>query len=336
MAKVKKKRKPAKAQDGWLENFLRFEIIVVLFSLIGFYYFLSFSPIRMPKETISSPRLSLALLPPPSETVVSVQEEGVFQVADTAFPDSHPEAASQAKSESDYESRPSEVAEVTPTPAVKPGSVKSISSPEKDDKLSLSVEPQKVEAQEAESYKLAKTQSLETVALNSPRSQPPVVPAVVEQVVEVGSYVLQSDLEEARSQLEVLGFTVTDEVRKLPTPMYRVFMGPYSNRQETRKMMAVVRKMGDQPFIQKLEVGSLVIIGSFYLEASVVAWENMYHDAGLNPKVRQESLMIPHTQLLLVGSQVNNNPEVVLTQVRAAGFSDANLKTISSSNPSVK
>ncbi len=94
--------------------------------------------------------------------------------------------------------------------------------------------------------------------------------------------------------------------------------------------------MGDQPFMQKLEVGYLVIIGSFYLEASVMAWENMYHSAGLDPKVKKVSLPIPQTLLFLDGSQVDNNPEEVLVRVRAAGFSDANLKSIPPTNSIAK
>jgi hypothetical protein len=58
----------------------------------------------------------------------------------------------------------------------------------------------------------------------------------------------------------------------------------------------------------------------------------MYHDAGFEPKVRLESLLIPHTQLLLDGPQVNNNPQELLARIKATGFSDARLKKISSTN----
>lgn len=287
MAKAKKKRKSAKGQDGWLESLLRFEIIVMLFSLIGFYYFLSFSPIRMPKEPIASPRLTLALLAPAPEPVVPVMEDGALQV----------EAApvSEAQSElSDQDDR----AESNTEPL--PGTVSDLMV--KDPNLT----------------------SKQTISSATP--------VVVRQVLEVGSYVLADDIKRARSQLEDLGFKVRSTVRKSPTLMYRVFLGPFSNRQKTQKMMAVARKMGDQPFIHKLKTGNIVVVGSFYLKESVVAWENMYHDAGLEPKVRQESLLIPHTCLLLDGSQVDNNPQVVLARVKAAGFSDARLKKISSTN----
>lgn len=111
--------------------------------------------------------------------------------------------------------------------------------------------------------------------------------------------------------------------------MSRVFMGPYSDRQEAQKMMAVVRDIGDQPFLYKQDIGYVVVIGSFYLEASVVAWKNKYLSAGLEPKVLKESLLMPHTLLLLDGPRVSRDPEAVLTQVQAAGFTGAHFRTIS-------
>ena len=93
--------------------------------------------------------------------------------------------------------------------------------------------------------------------------------------------------------------------------------------------MAVAREMGDRPFLQKQDTGYTVIIGSFYLEASVEAWKNMYQAAGLDPKVRKESLLIPHTLLLIDGPQVALDPEAVLARVQAAGFPQALLRIVS-------
>ena len=338
MAKVKKKRKSVKGQDGLLESVLRFEIIVALFALIGFYYFLSFSPIRMPKEPITSPRLAIALLPPSSETLVPIQEEGVVE-DESVSADSESSSATAAQEGLEpgvSESHPCESV-VAMVLSVGSENLKVAPSPERVAQASLPVESQKVEPQKIENQKFGlskpvKNQVLKTSSPNSPQPSSALAVATVESVVAVGDYVLRSDLKNARTQLESLGFTVKSEVKKIPTPMYRVYLGPFSNRQEIQKMMTVVRKMGDQPFIQKGVAGDLVVIGSFYLEESVVAWENMYHDAGLDPKVRQENLLISHTQLLLDGSQVNPNPEAVLARVRAAGFSNANLKT----NPSTQ
>ena len=327
MAKVKK-RKVAKGQDGWLENLLRFEIVVVLFALIGFYYFLSFSPIRMPKEPIASPRVSLAPLPSASEPAVPVQENGVRQVDHTGLSGSTTEVASQRAKELESGSRLDEITVVPVGAAV----TEAQPSDKTDDKSPVPVGSQKVV-----SSKAIKSQSVESPAPSLlPSTEPVSVPAralsssaplAVVKVVEVGSYVLQVNLQRSRSQLEALGLVVKTETRKCPTPMSRVFLGPYSDRQEAQKMMVVAREMGDQPFLQKQDTGYIVVIGSFYLEASVVAWENMYQAAGLDPKVRKESLLMPHTLLLLDGPRVALDPEAVLARVRAAGFPQARLRT---------
>ncbi len=327
MAKVKKKRKAEKGQDGWLDNLLRFEIVVLLFALIGFYYFLSFSPIRMPKEPIASPRVSLAPLPPASEPVVSVHEESSRLVDDAELPVSSVEASVPVVKELDSGSRQDGV---TVSPEVAEANL----SDKKDEKF-----PAAVGLQKAVSPKGVKPQSVEAVALDpTPLAEPVSVTArtlpasgssVVSQVVEVGSYLLRSDLQKFRSQLEALGFIVKTETRKCLTPMYRVFLGPYPRLQKAKKMIGVARGLGDKPFLKRQEDGYAVIVGSFYLETSVVTWKNMYNAAGLEPTVKKESLLMPHTLLLLDGPKVAQNPEEVLARVQAAGFTQAFLRTIS-------
>ena len=328
MAKVKRKRKAEKGQDGWLENLLRFEIVVLLFALIGFYYFLSFSPIRMPKEPIASPRASLAPLPPAPEHSVPVQENGALQVDDAALSGSTIEVAGRAAKDLESESRLDEITVVPAVPAA--GVVVTEAKPDKtDDELPVpvgsqkAVTPQLVELPVPAPLPSAEPVSVPARVLSSPGS------LAVVKVVEVGSYVLQADLQRSRSQLEALGLVVKTEIRKRPTPMSRVFMGPYSDRQKALKMMAVAREMGDRPFLRKQDTGYIVIIGSFYLEASVGAWKDMYLAAGLDPKVRKESLLMPHTLLLIDGPRVALDPEAVLARVQAAGFPQARLRTIS-------
>ena len=53
-----------KPKGSLLESLLRYEIILVLFTLIGVYYFLTFSPVRMPRHTITSATLELPSPPP--------------------------------------------------------------------------------------------------------------------------------------------------------------------------------------------------------------------------------------------------------------------------------
>lgn len=344
---MKKKRKVEKAQDGWLENLLRFEIVVLLFGLIGFYYFLSFSPIRMPKEVITSPRVSLAALPPVSESVVSVQDEVVLQVdSGVESSDSPLEKGAQVDSASDSDSRLDESVTVPPGIAGEvvvtevdsgdtlPVAVKVIKTvPVKDlitHKESVSQLAGPVAADLSPPVELARQGSLASADPVSVPSRilptPVLVPdssATVITVVEAGSYVLQADVHKFSAQLEELGFTVKTVIVKRLTPMYRVLLGPYSNRRKAREMIAVARKMGDQPFLQKSGSGYAVVIGSFYLQASVVAWENMYHEAGFDPQVQRVDLMMPHTLIRLDGPQVNQDPQAALARIRASGFPQA-------------
>ena len=58
----------AKKQKGNpLESLLRYEIILALFALIGVYYFLTFSPVRMPRQTITSATIELPAPPASSQ-----------------------------------------------------------------------------------------------------------------------------------------------------------------------------------------------------------------------------------------------------------------------------
>lgn len=331
MAEMKKKRKDEKGQGSWLESLLRFEIVVLLLVLIGFYCFLSFSPIRMPKEPITSPRATLVSLPPISEAITSVHEEVAPPVDDAEFSDM-PAGAVGPIAEPNFEAPVDGVlvAPVGPVVGVTLTEPEPIAkSPLEDD-----VQKQKVVPSEVSEPLPVESAALDTSPTVTPAEVPvpapiPVVSLAEAKVVEVGSYVLQSDLQKFRSQLEELGFVVQTETLKRPTTMYRVFLGPYSDRQKVQEMTAVVRDMGDQPFLQTRDSGTVVVIGSFYLKASVVVWENRYHAAGYDPKVQKESLMMPHTWLRLDGPRVVEDPEAALALVQAAGFPQARLKPTS-------
>jgi len=53
-----------KTKGNLLESLLRYEIVLALFTLIGVYYFLTFSPVRMPRQAITSPSITLPSPPP--------------------------------------------------------------------------------------------------------------------------------------------------------------------------------------------------------------------------------------------------------------------------------
>ncbi|MBN2809871.1 MAG: SPOR domain-containing protein [Deltaproteobacteria bacterium] len=323
MALVKKKHKSAPNQDSWLENLLRFEIIFVLFALIGVYYFLSFSPIRMPEVPIASPRVPLALLPAAIETVPAVPETGASAAPAEAAPAVSGAAAGAAASES----APGAGLQAGFGSGVAPLSAAgapalTVGGQNGDETSPVKASPDLVQS----GLGPDKASSASSIEVSASEPVAPAAVAKVTSVIEVASFVLKPDLQKACSQLEALGFTVKKEPVKLLTPMFRVFLGPYAQLPEAEKMMAVVRKKGDHPFMQRREDGYLVVIGSFYLETSVVAWENMYQAAGLEPKVSKERLLIPQAMLLLDGPQIDADPEAVLAQLQSAGFSGAVLK----------
>jgi hypothetical protein len=151
--------------------------------------------------------------------------------------------------------------------------------------------------------------------------------------IVVGDYVLSGDLGRARAQLEDLGLVYRIESKKLPTPMYRVYLGPYRQRDQARRMLARSRKMGDDPFLDKGEHGYQVIISSFYLQDNVAAWQKKYRAAGLDLKVLKESLPIEHKFLVVETTGLKEDPESLLARLQAAGFDKARLRPISPANP---
>jgi len=155
------------------------------------------------------------------------------------------------------------------------------------------------------------------------KSQPPVLPP---RTIVAGDYVLQVNALKNRHKLESLNFAVKTETVRQSTPMYRVYLGTFSQQKKALEIMNIVRKKGDDPFLQATSGGYNVVIGSFYLHSSVVAWENMYHAAGFEPKVQEVTLQIPHTLLLLDGSEVQQDPDAVLARLQALGFPDSYLK----------
>lgn len=322
-----------KVKNGRRVGFLRFEIVVLLFALIGFYCFLSFSPIRVSKKPLASPRVSLAPLPPIPKAVTSPPKE-VAQLVDDAKVSDLPAEAVDPIAESNSESLVDEVP-TTPVAGVTPV------EPEHNGKLPLEndVQKQKLVPSKVSEPSPTKSAALDTSPTVTPAEEPipaqasvPAAPPAEIKVVEVGSYVLQSDAQKFRTQLEELGFVVQSETLKRLATMYRVYLGPYSDQQKVKKMMVKVRDMGDQPFLQTHDLGTVVVVSSFYLKESVEALEKTYRAAGYDPKVRELSLMVPHTCLRLDGSRVVEDPEAVLAQLQTAGFSQARLKISSISS----
>ena len=383
MARVKrKKRKAEKNRDSGLETFLRFEIVVALFALIGFYYFLSFSPVRMPREPIRSPCQLLAPLPPAPKVKTGDKELAKPAAADESGMRSpvtggeNPSAA--AVSEANPAPPPGLVQAPEPVPAAVSGSgdrnelvteevrettlpVTPVAGPaatptEEAQPSSGKVRPlatgdkpgNKPERGTETATGMSGRDSAPPVVAAAPPAETGKTPAPVEVteaqaekslppvVVEVGDYVLPGELRRACSRLEKLGLVYRVESKRLPTPMYRVYLGPFRRRDQAREMLARSREMGDDPFLDQGPHGYQVIISSFYLENNVAAWQKKYRAAGLELKVLKEPLPIEHKILVVESAGPGKNPETLLARLQAAGFDKARLRPLPSPNPQKK
>ncbi len=356
MVKAKRKTKRGRGNDGVLETLLRFEIVVVLFSLIGLYYFLSFSPIRMPAQPLASPPQKIAPLPaqvdsqiksaaaaagpPAAESVAlsvavgspekSAPVAGNKPVAAPVSTDTGSKAKigalashSAAAGPELPSSAPEKVLAKKPALAARNSSSSPATAP-----LSSSVASARKTASAASaphSHSASRAVPHSAARSTSPlkKNPPPALPA---STIVAGDYVLKVKAQESLRKLKSLNFTVRTATVKRPTPMYRLYLGTFSRREKALKIMEIVRKKGDDPFLQAVSGGYNVVISSFYLRGSVIAWENMYQAAGFTPKVKAITLPLPHTLLLLDGPEVQKDPAAVLARLKAAGFNDSHLK----------
>lgn len=351
MARRKKVKKAAGGKrDGRLENLIRFEIVVVLFSLIGLYYFLSFSPVRMPADPVRS---SYQVLGPVSAMEANLDDAdqpvtgSANQAAinkEPAGEDSEGDASAAALPEkavaevnapgtdappgslSGSEDGSSRVAETAASEALK---AQGEGQPtEADEQLQVAVKVEK----EAASAGVVVVEAAENKVLTvESRSLPSALPvrktshspkpkSKSRRKIEVGAYVLETEVRSAEEKLQTLKLPFTSFRQKRPTPMYRVYLGPFASQSSVEEAMAAARRLGDQPFLRRDGELTQVVIGSFYLQSSVVAWENLYHDAGLNPQVAKETISLPRTVLLVEDQSVLQAADSWLEKLRAAGF----------------
>ncbi len=335
-------------KDSALETVLRYEIVVALFALIGLYYFLSFSPFRMPEEPICSRPLPLAPLPAVAGKAVP-QKAAPEKAAPGKSAEENPAALLPGRSAA--ESSPVPAAErvaVTPpkplsaaVPAADNGTAPAAPSANAGPAPTAPVPaPPAVAAPVASPPAApapppAASAPAPAAAASPPVPAPAAAPAASREAaagkprpvsIIAADCVLPLAVTRAKARLDKLGLAYRVETRVEPTPMYRVYLGPFKSRAAARRMEALSRKMGDEPFLRRRSGGWLVIVSSFYLQSNVVAWENMYAAAGLEPKVMRERLPLKHTLLLVeAGGSRGVDPQTLLARLRAAGFAAARL-----------
>ena len=281
---------PGSSSRSW-KKILVGEIIVALLALTGFYYYLSGTPpVRMPEQPIASTPEVLAALPVP--TAVPVAEE----------------AAEEANVAAE------QVVTIAVLPPAEPVSV-----PEADGDAAI-------QSETAAAVPAAGTADIKEEEISAPAAGEDSAPSQVESVIIAGDYVLHIDLLRSQNRLKALNFATRTEVVFRPTPIFRVFLGPFTERREALAMMAVARDKGDDPFLLIRNGVYNVVIGSFYLQSSVDAWKKLYGTAGFTPKVQQVTIKMPHSLLLLDGPRVQQDADAVLAQLHDADFPDARLR----------
>lgn len=286
IAKPKSKVECGNGRCNFLTMFLRFEIVVVLLALIGFYCFLSSSSARMPVKSIASLAESIAPLSPQPEVQPEIggpQAENLEAVVVREQSAIVVELPQEQVVAQNYQP---ELLPLESSPAPEPT------------------------AKKASSSLIDKSESL----------------SLPTRTIVVGEYVLHDNLLQDQARLKGLDFTVKTEIVQQSTPMSRVFLGPFTKRQKALEMMAVARDKGDDPFLELQDGSYIVVVGSFYLPENVVTWKKLYRAAGLNPGVQKITVKLPHFLLLLDGSGVQPDSETVLAQLKTTGFPDAHLR----------
>ncbi|MBN2332896.1 MAG: SPOR domain-containing protein [Deltaproteobacteria bacterium] len=317
-----------KRKGNFLESVLRYEIILALFTLIGVYYFLSFSPIRMPRHTISSATHQLQLepatptpgnttstdLPTTATNSTPPTDDGLEQPETAAadLPDVPPLPAGQVAASTMLSPPPAAGKDQLP-PAENSGSTPTATTPP----------PAEIVAEKLPPAVAAKP--------TTPRQPPAVVPTdskllptlTTSYVIQAGIFIFQDSLDHCRQILDSHGYTTFVTTGKKAVPMHRVFLGPFTDREKARKMASLVKQWGDNPFISQRGKALYVNIGSFYYRSAADARIAQYHDRGLTPQVFREPVPIPHHTLLVNGFRFGHFPHDTLQAIRQLGIPDA-------------
>jgi len=144
-------------------------------------------------------------------------------------------------------------------------------------------------------------------------------------VLEIGDFVLPDRVVAAEARLKKMGLVPKRMEKVVPTPMFRVYLGPFQQGRQALEVRSVARRLGDQPFLERRPSGYFVIVSSFYLEDNVEAWLRKYRRAGYQPGVVCEQLPLKHTLLLVDAAPTGEPAAVLLERLRRAGFTEARM-----------
>ncbi|MEA2108607.1 MAG: SPOR domain-containing protein [Pseudomonadota bacterium] len=295
-----------KPKVNLLESLLRYEIILALFTLIGVYYFLTFSPVRMPRETITSPTIELPSPPPvtakkPDTAVsrtteikpappVSVDNQKNHKISEAKLPEPTPRLSEVKVME-----------KKTPTPPAKPPIKKKAA-------VVTPIEP--------------KPTTIET-SNKAAAGQKPAKPQKKSYVIQAGIFIFPETLKHYQHMLQDHGYASFVTTRKRLLPMHRVFLGPYPNLARARKTIRTINKWDDDPFPCRRGKQFYVNVGSFYYQTTAREKISQYRSRGFIPVDFHEPVKIPHHILLVDGFSFNHYPRSALRSIKQLGIPDA-------------
>jgi len=340
-----------KPKGNLLESLLRYEIVLALFALIGVYYFLTFSPVRMPRQTITSPNIELPS-PSPATNKNPVAETDKNTETQAAPPASTPAQKNHLTSTTKLpEPTPRHpkvkvVKKESPTPSVIPPIKEKAAAPTPREPEATTAgsnnraaarqktAPERQRPSAAKSMGSQTVQSSTTTAPATAGQEPTMArPSTTKQlaaghgkksyVIQAGIFIFPETLKHCQQLLQDHGYTSFVTTRKKLLPMYRVFLGPYPSMKAARAIIKTITKWGDDPFPCRRGNKFYVNIGSFYYQTTAREKINQYRSRKFAPIVFHEPVNVPHHILLVNGFSFNHYPRNALRSIKQLGITDA-------------
>ncbi|MEA3241651.1 MAG: SPOR domain-containing protein [Pseudomonadota bacterium] len=258
-----------KPKGSLLESLLRYEIILALFTLIGVYYFLTFSPVRMPRETITSPTIELPSPPP-----VTAKKPDTAVSRTTEIKPAPPVSVDNQKNHKISEAKP---AEPTPRPPkVKAMEKKAVTPPIKKESAEVApIEPEPTTTgtnkKAAAGQKPAKPE----------RQQPPAAKPVENQTVQP-----------ARKKIEpVPAATIPETGSQKPA----IVKQPTTIKQATMAKPSTVKKLAATPGKKSY----VIQVGIFIFPETLKHYQHMLQDHGYASFVTTRKRLLPMHRVFL-------------------------------------
>ena len=346
-----------KSKGNLLESLLRYEIILALFTLIGVYYFFTFSPVRMPRKTITSPTIELSSppaisakspdatisrstekkpeppvsAPHPPEVKVMVEKNPVGMEKESPTPPAIPPIQEKTAVVT-----PIEPTTTTAGTCNKAAAGKKTAKPERQQQLpaakpvgnpvaqaSATTTVPAIAGQKSPMDKQSTKTKQSTIVKPPAARKVAATPGEKAYVIQVGIFIFPETLKNYQQILQDHGYASFVTTRKRLLPMHRVFLGPYPTLASARKIIRTIDKWGDDPFPCRRGNQFYVNVGSFYYQTTAREKISQYRSRKFTPVVFHEPVNVPHHILLVDGFSFNHYPRSALRSIKQLGIPDA-------------